>query len=256
MREVHDIVSDELLQRYVDGELPEQQLLEIREAIQQNPELGRRVDEYQQLSTLVSGLHRSVLSEPVPEHLKIPLNRTGVRNIAAMAAGFVLFCMGVLVGLNWSSFSGGAGQSLLIGNAVAAHKLYTGEILHPVEVKYTESEHLQKWLSKQIGVHIKLPNVESEGLRLVGGRLLPGDAISPHGLLIYEKDSGERISVYITRTGDQPHTSTLFEQQDNLAVFYWIDEELSCAVVIAMNAEFDHANSLDLSNDIYEQLEL
>lgn len=256
MQEIGKKVSNEVIQQFVDGELPEDQFLEVQELVSNDPALLRRVEEYQHITTLVSGLNRSTLSEPLPDRLRIDQSGYRLRELMPLAAGLFLFFIGVLVGWQIHPNSRDGEEAGLINNAVAAHKLYTGEVLHPVEVRNADAVHLQKWLTKRIGLPVSLPNVEKDGLSLLGGRLLPGDKLSPHGLLIYEKDNGERISVYITRTGDRKHTTTLYEERDGLGVFYWIDEDLSCAVVVAVDENFDHDNVLRITNDIYEQLEL
>ena len=256
MREIDNVISDETIQKFVDGELSEDQFLEIQEIISSNPAVARRVEEYQQITTLVSGLHRSALSEPLPDRLRADQSSSyRFRQIIPVAAGLILFLVGMLAGWQISPGTSVSGEPDLINAAAAAHKLYTGEILHPVEVQGNDATHLQKWLTKRIGLPVNLPDVEKDGFKLLGGRLLPGDRLSPHGLLIYEKDNGERISVYITRTDDREHTTTLFEERDGLGVFYWIDEDLSCAVVVAVDEDFDHDNALRITNDIYEQLE-
>jgi anti-sigma factor RsiW len=256
MKEIPSKVDDETLQRYVDGELSTEQYLKIRDKVCESPELRRRLEAYQQITSLVSGLNRGVLSEPVPDRLQLDV-KTFVRpQLIALAASLMVLCVGALLGWQQYSNTVNVDRLKLIDNAVVAHDLYATEVLHPVEVGSDQSEHLQKWLGKRIGQKFNLPSLEMDNYQLVGGRILPGDKYSPHGLLMYEKKNGERISVYITRTGNQKHTSTLYEERDGYAVFYWVDTVLSCAVVISINESFDHNNMLHLSNDIYEQLEI
>ena len=48
------------------------------------------------------------------------------------------------------------------------------EVRHPVEVGGSERDHLQQWLSKRVGYQVSPPQLDKAGLKLVGGRLLPG----------------------------------------------------------------------------------
>ena len=44
----------------------------------------------------------------------------------------------------------------------------------PVEVPGSERAHLQQWLTKRCGWDVRAPELDATGLKLVGGRLLPG----------------------------------------------------------------------------------
>ena len=48
------------------------------------------------------------------------------------------------------------------------------EVRHPVEVPGSERAHMTQWLSKRLGSELRVPDLQSIGLKLVGGRLLPG----------------------------------------------------------------------------------
>src|SRR5688572_9756783 len=82
-----------------------------------------------------------------------------------------------------------------IGAAPDAHRLYIGEVRHPIEVKAGES-HLNPWLSRRVGYTLVAPNLEPFELKLLGGRLLPGKAGRPAALYMYESASGERFTFY------------------------------------------------------------
>ena len=59
-------------------------------------------------------------------------------------------------------------------DAMDAHRLYVVEVRHPVEVPGSERAHLQTWLTKRCGWDVRAPELAAAGLKLVGGRLLPG----------------------------------------------------------------------------------
>ena len=58
-------------------------------------------------------------------------------------------------------------------DALAAHRLYIGEVRHPIEVRAAEA-HLLPWLSRRIGTTMRAPDLSAFDLTLLGGRLLPG----------------------------------------------------------------------------------
>ncbi len=59
-------------------------------------------------------------------------------------------------------------------DALDAYRLYVVEVRHPVEVPGDQRPHLDAWLSKRVGSPLRAPELDKIGLKLVGGRLLPG----------------------------------------------------------------------------------
>ena len=59
-------------------------------------------------------------------------------------------------------------------DALDAYRLYVVEVRHPVEVPGNERPHLTQWLSKRLGTELRIPDLQSIGLKLVGGRLAAG----------------------------------------------------------------------------------
>ena len=45
------------------------------------------------------------------------------------------------------------------------------EVRHPVEVPGSERTHMTQWLTKRLGYEQRIPDLQSIGLKLVGGRL-------------------------------------------------------------------------------------
>ncbi len=69
---------------------------------------------------------------------------------------------------------GPSGFETFTADALDAYKLYVVEVRHPVEVPGSERAHMTQWLSKRLGYELRIPDLQSIGLKLVGGRLLPG----------------------------------------------------------------------------------
>jgi len=61
--------DDETLMAYADGEVDEAKRAEISRALEQDPELARRVERHRALRAEVAGAFANVLSRPVPERL-------------------------------------------------------------------------------------------------------------------------------------------------------------------------------------------
>ena len=143
-----------------------------------------------------------------------------------------------------------AASRTFTADALEAHKLYVVEVRHPVEVPGSERPHLTAWLTKRLGYAQRIPDLQSLGLKLVGGRLLPG----PHGdaaaLYMYEGASGERFTVYCSQA-KAPESALRFKSGGRFAAFYWVDDKR--AFVVSGPAE--RAKLERMSKMVYEQVD-
>ena len=60
---------------------------------------------------------------------------------------------------------------------------------------------MTQWLSKRLGEDLRIPDLQSIGLKLVGGRLLPGPT-GAAAFYMYESPSGERFTIYCAKAGE------------------------------------------------------
>ncbi|MCR4266892.1 anti-sigma factor, partial [Nitratireductor sp. ZSWI3] len=137
----------------------------------------------------------------------------------------------------------------VVGQAVAAHEVYAAEKLHVVEVGAGDRNHLVSWLSNRLGISLIAPDLGKEGFSLVGGRLLPsGD--KPAAQLMYEDESGGRVSLYVAHcVADEDSGFRLFERNGARA-FYWHEKSFAYAVAGAASEE----RLLKLADATYRQL--
>ncbi|MGB7018181.1 MAG: anti-sigma factor, partial [Xanthobacteraceae bacterium] len=110
-------------------------------------------------------------------------------------------------------------------DALDAYRLYVVEVRHPVEVPGDQRPHLDAWLSKRVGSPLHAPELDKVGLKLVGGRLLPGPS-GPTAFFMYETPSGERFTLYCGRTGDRD-TALRYTTGPQNAAYYWVDGDLA-----------------------------
>jgi anti-sigma factor RsiW len=135
--------------------------------------------------------------------------------------------------------------------AARAHLVYTPEVRHPVEVDAKDQDHLVKWLSKRLGLPLKVPVLATEGFELLGGRLLPGPD-GPVAQFMYQDGSGKRLTLYISRphAGDKV-TAFRFAQDNGVSVFYWIDDDCG----YALSGEVDKPTLARVASSVYHQIE-
>lgn len=127
-------------------------------------------------------------------------------------------------------------SSSLAQRAALAHAIYAPEVRHPVEVRADEKVHLTAWLSKRLEADVRPPELDAEGFALVGGRLLPDEALFPRPPLpaaqfMYESVSGHRITLYVRNARlDERRTQPRYARVSGVGVFRWIDGRLACAL--------------------------
>jgi anti-sigma factor RsiW len=169
--------------------------------------------------------------------------RLGQRRLARIAAAIGLLILGgiggwtardVLPGLSLSPSSVLA--STVFDDVIAAHRTFSVESRHPVEVGADEETHLVQWLSKRLGHRLIAPDLTPLGFRLMGGRLLPADS-GPAALFMYENGKGTRLSCYYLSVDVDGEPEFKFREQDGISAFYWVDSGLAYA--IAANAPRD-----------------
>jgi anti-sigma factor RsiW len=86
-------------------------------------------------------------------------------------------------------------NSELAQSAIAAWNTYARERVRPVEVAAKDLQGLGNWIAERTGLS---PLPQAQGLRLVGGRILPGRT-GPAAFLLYETYDGERLALLAER---------------------------------------------------------
>jgi anti-sigma factor RsiW len=249
-------VTEDELNAYMDGELPFERHAAVEAWLSTHPEDAARVSAWRAHAASIKTRYGGVARESVPDRLNLArlrrLQRRWQRPAAFAAAVLVAFLTGGVSG--WFARELGdaasAPSKVLTADALEAHQLYVVEVRHPVEVPGSEAPHLVQWLSKRLGYDLRAPDLGSVGLKLVGGRLLPGPT-GAAGLLMYETASGERFTLYSAHL-DAPETALRYRQSGQIAAFYWIDN--SKAYVMTGPADRDRLRRV--AQSAYNQLEI
>jgi anti-sigma factor RsiW len=173
------------------------------------------------------------------------------RGVAA-AAAVAAFLIGGLSGWMARSIAAppGAGASTFTADALDAYKLYVVEVRHPVEVPGSEEAHLVQWLSKRVGYDLRIPDLGPVGLKLVGGRLLPGPRGGAAAFFMYESKTGERFTLYSTRA-NEPNTALRYNSDGQVGALYWAESDI--AYVVSGEANQDRLHKV--AETVYAQLE-
>ena len=170
-----------------------------------HPDDAARVQSWRAMADALHARYDLVADEAVPKRLEIErLVRQPRKWIyGAIAATLAAFIAGG--GVGWVARGAAAAPSAFQSftvDALDAHRLYVVEVRHPVEVPGSERAHLQQWLTKRCGWDVRAPELAAAGLKLVGGRLLPGPT-GPASFLMYESAIGRALHD-LQREGAKP----------------------------------------------------
>lgn len=259
MSETGQAVSESDLQAWADGRLPAGRRADVEAWLAANPDEAERLSAYRALTEQLRAQFGAVLEEPVPERLEQFARRGARWRKAAAVAGWI--AIGAAVGgtAGWelhalrapAAVAAKPEAPVLAHRAALAHATYAPEVRHPVEVGADQEQHLVAWLSKRLGGDVRAPKLESEGMSLVGGRLLPRDP-GPVAQFMYQNAQGRRATLYVRSEGpDQRETAFRYSREGNVRVFYWIDRKFGYAL---SSADLEREELLRLANLVYRQL--
>jgi anti-sigma factor RsiW len=251
MTEPNIPVTEDELHAYVDNELPAERRRDVVGGLSTRPDDAERVQAWRAMAEALHARYDSVADEAIPKRLELErLMRRPRRWIAgAMAASLLAFVAGGAAG--WVAHGATATPSAFqnfTGDALDAHRLYVVEVRHPVEVPGNERAHLQQWLTKRCGWDVHAPELGATGLKLVGGRLLPGPT-GPASFLMYESASGERFTLYASR---ETTSSTMrYTAQNSEGALYWADR----GVGYVLSGPTDKDRLQQVARLVYDQTE-
>jgi anti-sigma factor RsiW len=244
------VTADEL-HAYVDGMLPADRKSAVEAWLASHPEDAARVTEWRALAEVVRDRYGSVAEEPVPARFDLArLSRSQPPWRMIAAAAVLAATIGGVAGWVGRAASTPAPSSveIITAEALSAHKLYVAEVRHPIEVRAAE-QHLIPWLSKRVGTNLRIPDLKEYSLKLLGGRLLPGP-IGPAALFMYEGPSGERFTIYCSRS-KKARTALRYQSGGEVAAMHWVESEIGYVV----SGPDDRDRLAKIAQTAYEQME-
>jgi anti-sigma factor RsiW len=253
-------IEEHDLQAWVDGRLTQEQAEAVEDYFAAHPELRERWSQYAEQREELRAALAGPAEEPIPARLRVARlmeeqRRRRHRQFARIAAAVALLLAGGIGG--WgahdllpvlNSSASAMLASAVFDDAIAAHRTFSVETRHPVEVGANEEAHLVQWLSKRLGHQLIVPDLGALGFRLMGGRLLPADS-GPAALFMYEDGKGTRLSCYYLVVDVAGETEFQFREQNGISAFYWVDDGLAYA--IAATAPRDRL--LKVAEIVYQQ---
>lgn len=245
-------VTEDELHAYVDNELPAERRGDVEAWLATHPEDAEKMRSWRAIADDLHARYDAVADESVPKRLEIERLTGQPRKwiAGAIAASLLAFAAGG--GIGWVAHGVAATPTAFQDftlDALDAHRLYVVEVRHPVEVAGSERAHLQQWLSKRVGYEVKAPELDGSGLKLVGGRLLPGPQ-APAAFLMYESASGERFTLYTSRAATGA-TQMRYATHDVDGALFWADHGVGYVV----SGPTDKDRLSQVARQVYDQTE-
>lgn len=214
---------------YVDGELPEAERAAVQARLAQDDEARACVNAWRAQNAALRALCGPA-SEPEATFIVLRPRPSWPRRFA-LAALWLLTAggAGLLTGALSSQWTASAAPAAFARRADVAYAVYTPEVRHPVEVAASDEPHLVAWLSKRLDRRLSAPSLQEYGYSLVGGRLLPGDGASPAAQFMYQNRTGERVTLYVTRS-PSGEASVRLLRAGSRNTLYWVNDRTGYAL--------------------------
>jgi anti-sigma factor RsiW len=234
MTEPNMPVTEDELHALVDNELPDDRRAAVETWLATHPDDAARVAAWRTIGDAMHARYDGVADEAIPKRLELDRLANQPRKWMIAAAAAILLAFAAGAGIGW--FARDASAAIVAATdpietmrdeAFAAHRLYIGEVRHPIEVR-AEENHLLPWLSRRIGTTLRAPDLSKFDLKLLGGRLLPC-IDGPAALLMYETAAGERVTLYATQL-KAPRTSFRYQEADKFGSIHWVADNYGWVV--------------------------
>jgi anti-sigma factor RsiW len=261
MSAARDGIDEFDLAAEVDGRLPPERAAAFAAYLSAHPGEQTRLQQYQAQQSVLRDLFTAESGEPIPGRLRIDRLRAEQRrrrswNFAAVAAAVVLvlaggaggwLAHGLGIGLAPGNPQVAAAEREITADALAAHRVFSVDVRHPVEVDATQEAHLVQWLSRRLGRPLVVPDLTSAGYKLMGGRLLASEN-GPAAQFMYQS-GGTRLTLY-ERSDSAGETAFRYSEQNGIGEFFWSDQDFGYALA----GKTDREQLLHLSELVYKQL--
>lgn len=204
------------LSAFLDGELPEDEALEIEHALEGDPALQAELEALMAVDSAVKDAFDEMLGDPVPFGMAAAIQTAPTSTSAntapassrrgwmAAAAAVVALAIGgaggYLTGISQSPQVAAAPGWL--ADIADYHRVYAGQTRHLVEVPADEADHIETWLTATVGADVRIPDLTQHGLTFQGGRLLVA-AGKPVAQLMYT-DADMRVVALCLIQNDTP----------------------------------------------------
>ena len=139
--------------------------------------------------------------------------------------------------------------------ATETHSAFLSDLVRPVELTAADEPRLLRWLQHSLSGALRIPNLQSEGWTLIGGRVVPGQH-GPAGFLVYGNGT-DKLGLYVARTLGLPGGGLKLSESEGIdapSIASWTEGPFSYALTTSRTIEWLGRNAEPLRNAIGVQL--
>lgn len=252
-------ITEDDLHAYVDNQLPVDKIEAVEELIRNDAKVAQQIHDWQEQNKLLSGFYGNKDYSEIPE--KLDINSISQKRIGkpsnqflSLAASVLLILFGGLIGWFASDIAQRQTPNTtnFVNSAISAYQVYSVEVLHPVEVGADKRKHLVSWLSKRVNYPLTIPNLQTYGYKLLGGRLLAMQEGNPAAQFMFENKEGKRITMLVSKNPKYLDQSFHLKKEDKVNAFYWMDNQ----VAYSITGKIQSKSLRELSTAVYQQLNI
>jgi anti-sigma factor RsiW len=227
------IPGEDELHAYADGQLGPERRGHIEAWLAEHPEQAAEVAQWRHQAELLRTALPAwpLLANPAldPATVRHTVRRRRQRRLALCASLLIALGAGGMGGWQARNISLAAAHPPM-QDALEAYRTFATDRLRPVEMDGSHAHALEGWLSARIGRPMSLPDLDSYGFKLLGGRLL-STSDGPAALVMYEDSQGQRISLYVRPSTRFSGDLSGSRQDHGLLASYWFRNGYGFAVV-------------------------
>lgn len=198
-------LSDKL-SAYLDGELNDEETRQVDAWLERDPAAQAQLEALMQVDTLTRDVFDGLLRDPVPlavaqtiKNAPMPEAPIARRPIwGSIAAGLAILMIGAAGGYVLGGQNAPQQTAGWLNDIADYHAVYAAQDRHLVEVGADQSDHIQVWLGKTVGVPFTIPDLSAHGLSFEGGRLLVANG-APVAQLMYRDSGGQVVALCLQR---------------------------------------------------------
>jgi len=254
MSELPPTISEDEIEEYVDGRLSRRRRAEIAAVLVGDKALAARVQGLRLQNDLLRGIDGGVLDEPVPDRLLDAVRKRprapsageqarkgsvsgfwpGTRRVAA---AILIFIVGGFAGwLSQQSFERGPTEvQRVMSEILNTYAFYTSDYGVPVDYASDQRSQFGELLASIFQREIAFPDLEPQGYRYQGGRILPSGQRRT-AFLLFANEDGAKLSIYLWQSEIAGSEISAFDDDDRVATRYWFFQGFGFAVVSPRDA--------------------
>jgi anti-sigma factor RsiW len=231
-----DTISETELHAWIDGELPAERCSAVTVYLASHPEIAARMRRHRQQMQLMRRAFEPLLDRPQPRGV-LALLAAGSRGVLwrrRAVTGLAAACLAAfLLAAGWLAHRAMPGDNY-VAEAVTAYRLAVIDraangvwAITPEGLPGT----LER-LSRRVGVPLKVPALADQGFTITSGRLVPASSGATAAQFIYQRGSGQQLTIYVRPTENRGDSDVLVSRHSGgLVVCSWEDEGIAWVLV-------------------------